>query len=230
MAWFVEQLIIFNIVYAFACGKGWAPKVKCPSLLSFFGMSLLLGLLAAFLSLFFPPPLGYFFTVPMFWIYYPSYILFFFGGALAQVNNWMDALKEKSRLTIYTWAIICITIWAVVSLYGMELPFLLPLQLGIGAAVGIPISLAVTVFFHDFVNQKYSVTPFFSKAMYTSYLIQFVPIYAAIKCWYLIMGAVGSGGLLIYLAGLIFTSLLGLIFSWTLGYAIVSIPGFSQVL
>lgn len=193
-------------------------------------MSLLLGLLAALLSLFFPPAPAYFFTVPLFWIYYPSYILFFFGGALAQVNNWMDEIKDKSRLVIYAWAIICIAIGATVSLFGMEYTFLQPLQVAVGAAVGIPISLAVTVFFHDFVNKKYTVTPFFSKAMYTSYLVQMVTVYAAIKCWFLIVGVVGSDGILINLAGLIFTSMLGLVFTWTLGYAIVSIPGFSQVL
>merc|ERR1712146_709470 len=85
-------------------------------------------------------------------------------------------------------------------------------------------------FLPDFVNKKYTVTPFFSKAMYTSYLVQMVTVYAAIKCWFLIVGVVGSDGILINLAGLIFTSMLGLVFTWTLGYAIVSIPGFSQVL
>merc|ERR1712113_72300 len=148
VAWFVQQLIIFNIVYAFACGEGWAPKIKCPSLLSFFGMSLLLGLLAALLSLFFPPPPASFFTVPLFWVYYPSYILFFFGGALAQVNNWMDEIKDKSRLIIYAWAIICIAITVAVSLYiGSESPLRF-LQSGGDAVAGIPISLAVTIFFY----------------------------------------------------------------------------------
>ena len=70
--------------------------------------------------------------------------------------------------------------------------------------------------------------------MYTAYLIQFtVPNWLAIKFWILVLGAIGSDGHIgggLEFAGWIFRSVMALILSWTLGYAIVSIPGFSQVL
>ena len=242
VAWFPQELVVFNIVFAFACGEGWKPKVKCPSLLSFFGISLTLGGLAGVISIFIPFE-AELFNVPSGWFWYPSYVVFFFGGALAQTNNWMDSIKDKSRLAIYCWAIASVVglvtlvvVQLVLKEDGEYLPPLLRqfLYKLTQVAIGIPISLAVTVFFHDFVNRKFAVTPFFSKAMYTAYLIQFLgPNWIAIKCWILILGAIGSDGHIgggLQFAGLMFRSVMALILSWTLGYAIVSIPGFSQVL
>ena len=238
VAWFPQELIVFNIVFAFACGEGWKPKIKCPTLFSFFGMSLTLGVLAGVITIFLPFDASLF-NVPAGWVYYPSYVVYFFGGALAQTNNWMDAIKDKSRLVIYCWAIASVVTYVAVIIVVREHGEYLGLVLGyfinyvLDVAIGIPISLAVTVFFHDFINRKFAVTLFFSKAMYTAYLIQeIVPNWLTIKCWILVLGAIGSdgqgGGL--EFAGWIFRSVMALILNWTLGYAIVSIPGFSQVL
>jgi hypothetical protein len=51
--WFIMQLLLFNIVYAFACGKGWSPKISCPSLLGFFGIASVLGLISGITTMFF---------------------------------------------------------------------------------------------------------------------------------------------------------------------------------
>jgi hypothetical protein len=97
----------------------------------------------------------------------------------------------------------------------------------------IPIGLAITIFFLDFVNTKYFFTDFFSKSMYTAYLIQFIlPIPAAIRCWQLVMDATGINGLEggWIIVGFLFSSVLALIFTWTLAYIIWSIPGVSKIL
>ena len=168
--------------------------------------------------------------VPFFWKMYPSYVLFFFGGALAQVNNWMDEIKNKNRFIIYGVAVISAIALGITFKYPIPIHCL---SAGIAILPAIPVSLAITVFFYDFVNQKYAVTPFFSKAMYTAYLIQLLGLVSvSIKCWWLIMGAVGSDGQdtgLVF-AGWLFSSVMALALCWTLGYAIVSIPGFSKVL
>ena len=52
--WFLQHTIVFSIAYAFACGHGWYPKGKCPSLLDFFGIAMVLGMIGSVLPLFFP--------------------------------------------------------------------------------------------------------------------------------------------------------------------------------
>jgi hypothetical protein len=105
VTWFLQQLIVLSIAYAFACGKGWSPKITCPSLWGFSGIATVLGLTTGVVLMFFPM-LGGVISVPVFWLMYLSYVVFFFGGALAQRNNWMEAIKTKSRLAIYLWAIL----------------------------------------------------------------------------------------------------------------------------
>merc|ERR1711865_794289 len=76
------------------------------TLFGFLLISLMIGTVTGIISLFFPPS-DSFSGVPTFFKNYFSYILFFFGGAIAQRNNWMDDIKVKrSRIAIYTWMIL----------------------------------------------------------------------------------------------------------------------------
>ena len=113
VTWFPQTLIIFNIIYAFACKKNWTPTMKCPTLFGFLLISLMIGTVTGIINLFLPWA-GDFFGVAFFWSDFFSLILFFFGGAIAQRNNWMDDIKEKrSRIAIYSWMMIAFlfTIW-----------------------------------------------------------------------------------------------------------------------
>ena len=117
--WFLNQLLMFNVVYAFLCGKGWSPNIKCPSLVRFFGISLAVGLLTGILLLFLPAG-DFFFAVPQFWADFPAYPIYFFAGAVAQRNDWMESIKEKSRVAIYLWTIVSIILLAVYYFLLME--------------------------------------------------------------------------------------------------------------
>ena len=86
--WFLNQLFFFSIIYAFAFGERWNQKIKCPSLLGFFIIGLVIGTFTGILLLFTDPEGDLFFAVPGFWANYLSYIPFFFGGAIAQ--KWVD--------------------------------------------------------------------------------------------------------------------------------------------
>jgi len=55
--------------------------------------------------------------VPYFWTLYTSYVLLFFGEALAQRNSWVDAIKNKYRLVIYLLAIVSTVAFNVASIY-----------------------------------------------------------------------------------------------------------------
>ena len=250
VAWFTMHLIFFNVAYAFICGVGWNPKIRCPSLLVLFGISTLLSLIAGITSWFFPSGSGDFVMgVPMFWIIYLGYIVFFLGGALAARNNWIESIKAKSRLAIYLWALLALIVyglnywWKIVlsqnpDASGLSYTTRLLFEFVwsfVYIQQAIPVGLAITVFFADFVNGK--CPEFFSKSMYTAYLIQLtLPIPAALKCWQLILDSSGfnvgteepTGG--IFLAGFLFSIILSQIFNWPLAYAIRSIPGFSKVL
>jgi glucan biosynthesis protein C len=233
VAWFLLQLIVFNIAYAYICGEKWSPKVKCPSNLVLFGISLILGLAAGITTLFFPPFSD--FITPLFWQSYWGYIVFFFGGALAARNDWIEEIKvNKSRIAIYLWALVSAGVFGICFLLLNEaspaVTFAIFFVFGIQS---IPMGLAITIFFMDFVNTKYFFTDFFSKSMYTAYLIQEVlPVPAAIRCWQLVMDATGingiDGGWI--MVGFLFSSVLALIFNWTLAYIICSIPGVSKIL
>ena len=67
VTWFLQQLIVMSIAYAFACGKGWSPKITCPSLCGFFGIATVLGLTTGVVLMFFPVMDNVIF-VPVFWI------------------------------------------------------------------------------------------------------------------------------------------------------------------
>lgn len=251
VAWFMNQLMIFSSVYAFVCGKNWSPKVKCPSLIGFFLIGSVVGLFTGILTVFFPG--GNFFGVPSFWQDYLSYPLYFFGGAVAQRNGWMDAIKEKSRVAIYTWMILTwFIVYVVIGLLHDKgkldgVAYLLLQGIVWKGIFSMAISLAVSVFFMDYVNKKYFCTQFYSKSMYTAYIIQYTfPVLVGLKCLFVILDSTGNvayddpsnpsvNNMYITNSNLIFpgwllVSTIALIIDWPLAYAIQAIPGFSQVL
>jgi len=256
--WFLNTLMTFSIVYAFACGENWSPKIECPSLLGFFGFSILTGAMTTIVLLF-ANGTDFFFAVPMFWQDFPTFPIYFFGGAIAQRNNWMDTLRQKSRRAIYSWTVAafvlnaCCKMFYVGRFLGGSTPstgefVVIQIIQGIiyKGILQVGICLAVSVFFMDHCNRKYWCTPFFSKAMYTAYIIQFaLPMLIAIKLWFVILKATGNvayrddttsvSSMYITNSNLIFPgwlliSAISLLINWPLAYAIRSIPGFSQVL
>jgi len=252
VTWFLLHLMVFNIVYAFACGKGWSPTISCPSFWGFLAIAAVLGLISGCLSMVFEP--GEFAIVPLFWNEYVSYFAFFFGGAIAQRNHWMEDIKEMSRTKIYRWAI--------ASVISIPVVFGGVAQSGVfwaqwlcsgffvfGGLCSVSFSLAVTVFFMDHMDKSYWFADFFDKSMYTAYILHLAfPLQAATKCWILVLEATnnivyvdneaqGIAGIYYYiensslvLPGFLFVAVVGLIITWPLAYAIRSIPGFSKVL
>ena len=262
--WFLNQLLLFSVIYAFACGSNWSPKISCPSLMGFFFIGLLIGLLTFIIVLFFPSMLAnelcsscnegtFFFAVPHFGTDFLSYPIYFFAGALAQRNNWLESIREKSRVAIYAWAIVSIALtMGVYACFDMVPDFPVVAALLLQAVIwkgilSMGLSLAITVFFMDYVNKKYFCTPFFSKAMYTAYIIQNAfPVLAGLKCLFLVLESTGSieyedgsepsidtvriTNDNLVLPGWLLVSAIALIIDWPLAYAIRSIPGFAQVL
>ena len=122
-------------------------------------------------------------------------MIFFFAGALAQRNDWMTSIKDMSRVFVYTWAVAGIALFITVCMFlednttGWQFRFFMGVVWKGFLCMGL--SLAVTVFFMDCCNKKFKyLTPFFSKAMYTAYIIQYAfPIIAASKCVVLIFDA-----------------------------------------
>jgi hypothetical protein len=118
VALFLLQLIVFNIAYTYICGEKWSPKIKCPSNLALFGISLILGLASAITTLFFPPFTNAI-TVPNFWQSYWGLIVFFFGGALAARNNWIEDIKvNKSWIAIYLWALVSTVVFGIFCIFA----------------------------------------------------------------------------------------------------------------
>ena len=167
--WFTNQLMIFNIVYAFACGLDWNPNVKCPSLLGFIMIGATIGFFTGIIMLFFPKE-DFFFVVPQFWQDYPSYPLYFIGGAIAQRNGWMGKIKEMPRFPIYGLVILCIPVCNLPFLHGKIPDALFTLLWGTvwKGILSMVSCLGLSVFFMDYVNKTYFCTKFFSKSMYTA--------------------------------------------------------------
>lgn len=250
-AWFLNQLIVLGIAYSFLCGKGWSPKIACPSLLGLIGIATVVGLLAGLLSIVFPGDSGVL-MVPMFWSHYLGYLVFFFGGALASRNNWMESIRAMRRAPIYVLAAICFSLIVVETfvistsswpLWGRILYTAVTTD---GGWCTMMFSLAVTVFFMDFLDKTYFFTDFFAKSMYTAYIIHMpiaIPCASAIlrviyettghmvffedeiyKGMYLIIGQE------YYFAAVVFMAVVAMIFTWPLAYGIRSIPVLSQIL
>ena len=244
--WFLNQLMIFSIVYAFGCGEQWNPSINCPSLLGFFIIGVIIGTFTGILLLFTDSG-GDFLGVPGFFANYPSYVPFFFAGATAQRSDWMASIKNMSRFRIYLWALSVIvmhcTLTIIFGFYNVP-PSWVQLERGIiwKGLMCMSNSLAVTVFFMDYGNRKYKyLTPFFSKAMYTAYIIQYA--FPMIIGGWSVVRIFDATGNIEYVNGAPYISNDNLIFPgwllccvitlsivWPLSYAIRSIPGFSQVL
>ena len=167
--WFLNQLMVFSIVYTFACGLDWNPKVQCPSLFGFLIIGSTIGLFTGIIMLFFPSTY-LFFSVPIFWQDYPSYPLYFFGGAIAQRNGWMEKIKEMRRFPIYGLMILCILLTLCFIALLEETSPMYTLLWGTiwKGALSVTSCLALTVFFMDYLDKSYFCTEFFSKSMYTA--------------------------------------------------------------
>merc|ERR1711937_274270 len=243
--WFLNQLIVLGIAYSFLCGKGWSPKIACPSLLGFLGIATVVGLLSSLLSMAFPSS-DNIMMVPYFWNLYLGYVVFFFGGALAQRNNWMESIKAMPRAPIYVLTVICFGLLVFMIFY--DIPSKWPLwaimlyngvtTAGWGTVV---FSLAVTVFFMDFFDKTYFFTDFFAKSMYTAYIIHMpIGIPLAVASLTALYEATGHMvfddpnyyiiGPSYWFAGFVFVAVVTNVITWPLAYGIRSIPGFSQVL
>lgn len=247
--WFLNQLIVLGIAYSFLCGKGWSPKIACPSLLGFLGIATVMGLLGGLFSMAFPVDSGVL-MVPMFWSHYLGYVVFFFGGALASRNNWMESIKAMRRAPIYVLAVICFGLVVVDIFFATSWPLWVKmLYTGVITRGGwgtMVFSLAVTVFFMDFLDKTYFFTDFFAKSMYTAYIIHMpiaIPLASAIlraiyettgHMVYIEEEVFGEIYVILggnyYFAAVVFMAVVGMIFTWPIAYGIRSIPGFSHVL
>merc|ERR1711937_225109 len=248
--WFLNQLIVLGIAYSFLCGKGWSPKIACPSLLGFLGIATVVGLLSSLLSMAFPSS-DNIMMVPYFWNLYLGYVVFFFGGALAQRNNWMESIKAMRRAPIYVLAVICFGLlvfyifYDIPSKWPLWATMLYRIVTGAGWST-VVFSLAVTVFFMDFFDKTYFFTDFFAKSMYTAYIIHMpigislagaslIPLYEATG--HMVRTEMEGVGEFYYIedpnyyfAAFVFVGVVANIITWPLAYGIRSIPGFSQVL
>lgn len=273
VTWFLQQLILFNVVYAFLCGEGWSPRIGCPTFGALFIVAMALGVVIGLLVLVFPntiyvdDPLAGSWVTPLFWLMYPSYVVFFFGGALAERNNWMEEMKNKPPFVIYMWAGVSVFCYCLGDIMNantmmgsdtetntptatMEGDIVFPdwlVTFCVGlvyANMGISLSLSLTVLFMERFNKSYFCTNFFTKAMYTAYIIQKAfPIPVAVKLWLLVLQATGNVEYIIsdnnyelsnpnwqIPAGFFFASIIALVIIWPMAYAICSIPGFNRVL
>merc|ERR1711988_270605 len=190
--WFLSQLLVFNIAYAIFCGKGWAPRVPYPNTWLLILLSVVVGILSTFVAALVPGDSSTDsdknFIAPRFWNQYPSYIILFFGGALAQRNGWIESMRKLSiwtRVGVYTVFFICVG-WKFIQPFIVQPPpptfteagqwwwnfFMDQCWLN---SMWIPLDLGVTFFFMDFVDWTIPyVTDFFAKSMYTAYIIQYL--------------------------------------------------------
>merc|ERR1711937_666864 len=243
--WFLNQLIVLGIAYSFLCGKGWSPKIACPSLLGLLGIATVVGLLSSLLRMAFPQE-GIL-MVPDFWGHYLGYVEYFFGGALAQRNNWMESIKAMRRAPIYVLTVICfgLVVFAVFYELASKWPLWASTLFNGGTTDGgwctVVFSLAVTVFFMDFFDKTYFFTDFYAKSMYTAYIIH-MPIGIPLAVASLIALYEATGHMVFddpnyyiiganyWFAGFVFVAVVTNVITWPLAYGIRSIPGFSQVL
>lgn len=268
VVWFLLILLLFSTIYAIVCGNEWSPTIKCPSLLGFAAIALVLGVVSGCLVLLTP---GYYavirfypslFSVPAVAVrMLPIYSTMYWGGAVAQRNGWMETIKENSSIAIKAvlysgllfvplMVVYCFNIemffravqqamenpetphsWYLVWGYNFFECFITPW-------LAVYLSLATTLVFLLYVNKRFFCTRFFSKAMYTAYIIHLPIIKLSQWIWVLLItkvnGAVVVDGVVtnpnLYFPAFLFNSVLGLLITWPLAYSICSIPGFSQVL
>jgi len=156
-----------------------------------------MGISAGITSIFLPAMTNVM-EIGLFWWRYPGFVILFFSGALASRNEWMESIKNMSRIVIYVWAFATYAIFMVGFYFSagnneelfqtLWATFISLFVMGIQC---IPWVLCTTVFFMDFVNNKYFCTAFFTKAMYTAYLIHADVIDLVALIWAKITDATG---------------------------------------
>ena len=205
--WFLCHLMVFNIVYAATatyCGNIWNIKVACPTLIGFIVIGGITGLLSGTVMLFQPDNKYTYFLVPQFAQDYVSYPVYFFGGVLAQKNEWMTTIQTSvsRKLTygsaLFSCVIVSVTMHHIDQYYVKSVTMALCTLLIFKGIVfkgilSMLMTLAITCFFMDYGNGKSSLTDFLSKGAYTAYIIQFLfPIPAAYKCFTVILNNTGN--------------------------------------
>lgn len=180
VCWFLAQLVIFNTAYAVLCGKDWSPKVEFPGVAGLLNIGVGVGVVVSTSTLFFPLYDTYFFT-PRFFSDYLSFVVFFFGGALASRNNWLEDLQnipKSARSIIYGCSIffpLLRYVWEY-HLYHMKDNILLHYifnTFAVNGVVTMYFNITITLFFMQFMNKKFWFTDFSSKAMVRISLIFF---------------------------------------------------------
>lgn len=260
VSWFLAQLLVMNTIYAFACGRGWSPRLSYPGLKWILPVAYALGIVIGVICLWLPPS-SPFLGTNGFWSIYPMYLLFFFSGGLAQRNNWMEHLRYERagiwfRVIIYVFCLLDVAFQLITLLF----PSVTATWSSLGTqiftvfyvsviATGLPTvawSLGVTIFFMDFLNRSFGrVTEVLTKSMYTAYIIQLMlPLQLALYIFVAIYNAASREAPLIFtiqnsvqfipgnliFPAWLFVSFLELAVLWPFAYAIRSIPGFSRVL
>ena len=203
VTWFLFHLLIMSTIFAFACDRGWSPRVSYPGMTILLVVGLAVGAIGGVISIWLSDPkILLFLLVPDFWFQYPFYLAFFFTGGLAERNKWMDHLTIQnagvsSRIAIYTLCLIILGLLVMEVVLSDKIdtwktahgnPFwfhvvleVLRKSIGEYGLATVAWSLGVTFFFMDFVNHSFGwITRVMAQSMYTAYIIQFLlPIQTA---------------------------------------------------
>merc|ERR1719215_1647010 len=206
--WFLAFLLTLSAIYALLCGEGWGPKVLFPGF-----KTLVLG---AFALTFWSALVVFFFGARFSFLFVPSgtsttfipcYVIAFFGGALAQRNQWMRELKELPKIVNIGIGIGAVFIFICNQLLGYDDYLNAKGQGGFKAWVGdsqsrfflyclvkafchapgiatLLLGLAVNGFFMHFLDRTFTwITKFFAETMYLAYIIQVEFIIVAFYAW-----------------------------------------------
>lgn len=200
--WFLAALLSFSTIYAFLCGNDWDPRMAFPGMTRLLLISLLLALWTSLVK-FIVDPSGSLtpFLVPQGMLFITLYTLAFFGGAIAQRNDWMTALRKTSRAWNMAIALFSLLWFAAIQLFfglgkdaivdwasqdparGFANALLEALLIGPGPG-SLLFFLFVNGFFMHFCDRSYAFwTNFFKETMYTAYIIQIVFIQIAFYIW-----------------------------------------------
>jgi len=248
-AWFISWLLIFNIMYAFNDGE--ALQIKAPSV----GVLLTVGFAIGLWQL--PASVGTtgFMNVPFNFFYLPEYVLYFYGGAIAKRNAWLEGLCERPSSA--RWLLRIVAGMLLMEQYFKELLMILaPSQnskdlidpqegamRGIKAIVYCFVLLEV---FQLYMNRSLGrLAEWCSQAAYTVFIIHPWVVILVQLSWVSILRALdvsvtvwSPGRFFIessrYQAltwlGFVYISSVTTVIIWPLSYGISKLPGFNQVL
>lgn len=200
--WFLAALLSFSAIYAFLCGKDWNPQMQFPGMKLLFLSSFMLALWTTLVKFLIDPDAGLVpFLVPQGMLYIVLYAFAFFGGAIAQRNGWMTALRNISKdwnmvigFGSLLWFVAIqlffglgssnIKVWAGSDPARNFARLLLEAVLAQPGPSSLLFSLCVNGFFMHFCDTTYGyLTKFFSQSMYTAYIIQTLFIQIAFYLW-----------------------------------------------